>query len=256
MNQAFAAHGWALFPPEAATRHWAERALHETRSALRDPDLAHLHVCEGTWFVGLEALPNDADGGLAGAPPLDGAAVAFLRDGPGWPALHRAQLSVTFPGYPRPRAGETAAAFRYRRDRDAAHVDGVIGKGTPKRRFVEEPHAFIFGIGLSCPDVAAAPLAVYDGSHRIMRDAFRAALKDVSSEDMVRIDVTDAYIAARRRCFETCRRREMPLEAGAVVVLHPMLLHGVAPWRAGNGIRATAYFRPPAEAGVAGWLAC
>jgi hypothetical protein len=57
----------------------------------------------------------------------------------------RAQVSVCYPGYPKPMDGETDGQHRFRRDRDAAHVDGLLGLGQPKRRFLKEPHQFILG---------------------------------------------------------------------------------------------------------------
>jgi hypothetical protein len=48
--------------------------------------------------------------------------------------LHRAQVSVTYPGYPAPDPEESDAAHRFRRDRDAAHLDGLLPVGPEKRR--------------------------------------------------------------------------------------------------------------------------
>ncbi|MEO0937090.1 MAG: hypothetical protein AAFY38_02935 [Pseudomonadota bacterium] len=245
------AAGWQRFAAEAATLDWAASALPGAQRALADPGFAQMFQCEGTWFVGLDALPNDAEGRVAGGPPLTGAAVEAARAFGGWPALHRAQVSVTFPGYPKPRDGESEAAFGYRLKRDAAHVDGVLGEGSPKRRFVREPHRWILGIGLGPCDAQAAPLVVWDGSHAIMGQTFRDALSHEAEPENV--DITDIYAAARRRCFEVCKRVEVSLQTGEAVLLHPMLLHGVAPWRAGEGARMTAYFRPDA-ASIKEWL--
>ncbi|MEM8577451.1 MAG: phytanoyl-CoA dioxygenase family protein [Pseudomonadota bacterium] len=250
---ALGAPGWARFPAERATLDWAAAARPAAEAALRDPAFADMHQCEGTWFVGLDALPNDAAGRVAGGPALTGAAVEAARALAGWPSLHRAQVSVTWPGYPRPRAGEGEGAFRYRQRRDAAHVDGVLGVGTPKRRFVSEPHLWILGIALTDGAEDAAPLSVWEGSHALMRETFRAALAPADAPGEV--DVTEAYTACRARCFEACRRVNLPLKTGEAVLLHPLLLHGVAPWTAPEGPpRMIAYFRPPA-ASVEEWLA-
>lgn len=244
--------GWARFPAEAATLAWVQAALPHAQAALSDPAFADMHQCEGTWFVGLDALPNDAEGRVPGGPALAGSAVEAARALGGMPPLHRAQVSVTWPGYPKPRAGESEAAFRYRQRRDAAHVDGVLGVGTPKRRFVEEPHCWILGIALSDGAPEAAPLSVWEGSHLRMRAAFAAAL--AAADDPAQVDVTDIYTACRATCFEACTRRTLPLQAGEAVLLHPLLLHGVAPWTAADGPpRMIAYFRPNA-ASHADWL--
>lgn len=244
----FARDGWQVFAPQPATRDWSLSAREAARAAVRAPELAQWHQCEGTWFVGLDALDNDAAGRVAGSASLSGQAVAFATQHcGGWPALHRAQVSVVYPGYPRPRAGETDAGFAYRRNRDAAHVDGVIGQGTPKRRYVQEPHQFILGIALSEASADAAPLVAWQGSHRIMQQAFEDALR--GRADMGGVDVTDIYVAARKRCFEECARIPIPLSRAGAVVMHRLTLHGVAPWgtaaTADQDGRMIAYFRPP-----------
>lgn len=253
----FAQDGWQIFAPEPATRDWVGAAFPAACAAVQDPAFQQWHQCEGTWFVGLDALNNDAQGRVGAGPCLSGAAVDFAaRHAGGWPALHRAQISVVYPGYPRPRAGETAAGFNYRRNRDAAHVDGVIGQGAPKRRFVQEPHQFILGIALNDASAQAAPLVAWQGSHIIMQDAFQTALR--GQADGSAVDVTDSYVTARKRCFEDCGRIEIPLPRAGAVVLHRMTLHGVAPWGENAGAtpegRMIAYFRPPVS-DVQDWVA-
>lgn len=248
--------GWQVFAPDAATQDWSVVARTAALAAVNAPEFAHWHQCEGTWFVGLDALANDAAGRVAGSLPLSGAAVDFATQHcGGWPALHRAQVSVVYPGYPRARAGESAAGLAYRRDRDAAHVDGVIGLGTPKRRFVQEPHRFILGVALSDASAEASPLVAWQGSHRIMQAAFEQALR--GQRDASATDVTDIYVAARKRCFKDCARVPIPLPRAGAVVLHRLTLHGVAPWgpgaSAGPDGRMIAYFRPPMPAAQDWW---
>jgi hypothetical protein len=254
VNGDFAARGWLRFPPEPATLRWAGAALPLARAALAG---AADWRCGGTWSVGLDALPNDARGGVGGV-PLAGAAVMFVRRAFGPMPLHRAQLSTTRPGYPQPSAEESAAAFGYRLNRDAAHVDGLLPIGPDRRRMIREPHAFILGVALTEADPDAAPLTVWDGSHRIMGAAFRAALAPRDPAAWADIDVTEPYQAARREVFATCRRHTLPLRPGEAVVMHRHLLHGVAPWAEGalaapEG-RVIAYFRPEL-ASAAGWAA-
>jgi hypothetical protein len=239
---------------------WVRHARVNALKAVSDPAHAAQYACEGTWFVGLDVLENDAVGRVGGSAPLDGVAVEVARSDLGhWPDLHRAQVSVVHPGYPRPRDGETDAGFRYRLNRDAAHVDGVIGLGQPKRRFVQEPHAFILGIPLSEATAEAAPLVVWDGSHHIMRRSFAQALGDCPPDQMSGIDVTDAYIAARREVFDTCTRVVVHAPPGGACLIHRLALHGVAPWgpdaNAAPEGRMIAYFRPPMPGGVAAWIA-
>jgi hypothetical protein len=251
--------GWTVFPPEPAVTNWVRHARQDAMRALSDPDLKQWYQCEGTWFVGLDALDNDAAGRIGASEPLSGAAMDFLagRFG-GLLPLHKGQMSGVFPGYPRPRVGESDAAFRYRRDRDAAHVDGVMGIGAPKRRFVQEPHAFILGLPLSEATADAAPLVVWEGSHLIMQAAFAQAFADHDPAALESLDVTDAYQAARKAVFETCARVVVHGAPGSAYVVHRLALHGVAPWAstassAPEG-RLIAYFRPPMPGGAAVWF--
>lgn len=255
----FFTRGWARFPADPVIRAWAGYARQAGRAALDDPDLAHWHQCEGTWFVGVDTLPNDPAGAVGGSGPLAGPAVDFITDhiGP-LPPLHRAQLSVIFPGYPRPRSGESVAAFRYRQRRDAAHVDGVLAVGPERRRRVQEPHAFILGLPLSEASADAAPLVVWEGSHEIMRRAFAAALRAHPLAEWANVDVTEAYVAARREVFARCRRVPLPAAPGEACLLHRLALHGVALWAdtatAGPEGRMIAYFRPEMPGGSPAWL--
>lgn len=250
--------GWVVFPPEPSTTTWAAHALQDAKRALEDPKLSHQYQCEHTWFVGLDALNNDAEGRIGNSAPLSGRGVDFVKDHFGkWPALHRAQVSGIFPGYPKPRTGETDAGFRYRLHRDAAHVDGVLGLGVPKRRFVKEPHAFILGIPLTDPDSTAAPLVVWEGSHKIMRRSFGRRFQKLSSDRLDEVDVTETYQEARQQVFEACSRHIVTGPAGSLILVHRLALHGVAPWeasaRAAPEGRLIAYFRPPMPGGVQAW---
>lgn len=247
----FLRRGWLRFGVDTAVSAWARSALPLALELSRDPDRIDRDLrCGGTWFVGANLLPNGPDGGGAGLPPLAGAAVDFIRDELGLRgfAWDRAQVSIVHPGYPRPDPHEGAAAFAYRRDRDAAHVDGLLPEGPRRRRFMTETHLFILGIPLDDPAEGAAPMVVWEGSHDVMRGAFADAFRGVAPQHWPRVDVTDAYHAARRRCFETLPRVELPARRGEAYLVHRLALHGVAPWRADEAAapRAVAYFRPDA----------
>lgn len=247
--------GWMRFPAEPATLAWAAAARRAAREALADPAQAHWWRHGRTWFVGVDALPNDAEGRVAGGPPLSGAAMEASGWRGGW---HKAQVSAVRPGYPMRDLGESEAAHRYRLLRDAAHVDGLLAEGPRKRRFVREPHAFVLGVSLTDADPSASPLVVWDGSHEVMRRAFRSAFERVAPERWGEVDVTDAYHAARKEVFATCRRVELPSAPGEAVLLHRLVAHGVAPWREGAVAapegRIVAYFRPTMPEGAADWL--
>lgn len=239
--------GWRRIGPHPAIAAWAEAArtaaLH-TLATSQDP-----WRCGGTWFVGVDALPNTPDGAIHGT-PFPWHAVPLAPE-----PLHRAQLSVIRTGYPQPSPEETPAAFAFRRDRDAAHLDGLLPIGPDKRRMVKEPHAWILGLPLN--DSSAAPLTVWDGSHEILRAALLDALEPHAPEAWGDIDITEPYQQARREIFATCRRIELPVRPGQATLLHRLTLHGVAPWklqdRAPAEGRMIAYLRPQL-ATVQQWL--
>lgn len=187
------ARGWAAFPPDEALAAWAAHADGAARAAEANPPEGMLRA-GGTWFVGVNALPNDDEGRLPGGPPLAGAAVEGAKALIGAPfAFDRAQASVCYPGYPRHGAEESEAAFRFRRDRDAAHVDGLHRVMPGRRRRLREVHGFILGIPLNDAPAGAAPFTIREGSHEAMRAAFAAAYSETPPEEWADVDVTDAY---------------------------------------------------------------
>jgi len=252
--------GWALFGAERALRDWAAEARAEALGRMADPqERANWLQCEGTWFVGVDTLPNDSAGRVGAAGPLCGRAFAAACSLYGALPLHRGQVSVTYPGYPRPRAGEGAAAFGYRLKRDAAHVDGLLAVGAARRRMLRERHAYILGLPLSEAGPGASPLVVWEGSHHVMRRAFETALAATDPRDWGDVDLTEVYQAARRGAFATCRRVPVHASPGGAYLVHRMALHGVAPWQngavAGPEGRMIAYFRPALpDAADAAWL--
>ena len=251
---ALATRGWTRFPAHPNTLAWARAAHRAGLGVVADPQMRDTWLqCEGTWFVGVDALPTAPDGSIGGV-ALRGPAIDALAP---LPPLHPAQLSVTYPGYPRPRAGETEASFAYRRDRAAAHVDGLIADADRRRR-IEEPHAFILGLPLTACDPEASPLVVWEGSPEIIRAALARALAPHPPKDWGRVDITDAYVAARREVFDTCPRVALPAVPGEALLLHRLALHGVAPWAEGAKApeegRMIAYFRPQIAGGIQAWL--
>lgn len=258
MVEGLLARGWARFPAEPAVARWAAAARQAARASVADPaERAKWLVCEGTWFVGVDALGSDASGDF-GAGPLPGAAIAAARALYGPLPLHPAQVSAVWPGYPRPRKGEGPGAFRYRQRRDAAHVDGLRAVGADRRRMLLERHAFILGLPLCDCDAGASPLSLWEGSHEVMRAAFARALAEVDEADWGKVDLTGAYQAARAEAFETRRRITLTAPPGGAYLLHRLTLHGVAPWQPGARApeegRMIAYFRPELPSGGRGWL--
>lgn len=241
--------GWRAIAPHPAIAAWAAAARPLAVTALAETD--EPLRCGGTWAVGLDLLPNAPDGSLGG--------VAFPWDAVGLvpEPLHRGQVSAVYPGYPQPSDQETDAAYRFRLRRDSAHLDGLLAVGPEKRRMVKEPHGWILGLALNDCSAGASPLVVWEGSHEIIRAGLLAALSPHSPALWGEVDVTEAYTAARARVFETCHRVELPGQVGGAVLLHRLLIHGVAPWAEGAVAppegRMVAYFRPLLPS-VAAWL--
>jgi hypothetical protein len=239
--------GWHRIGPTDGIKAWADAALPVAKAALAaasDP-----LRCGGTWAVGLDVLPNDAEGRVGGVDlPWGDLGLAPQP-------LHKAQLSTIFAGYPQPSPEETATAYAFRLNRDAAHLDGLLPIGPDRQRMVKEPHAWILGLPLNVSD--DSPLVVWQGSHLILQAALREALAPHPPETWGDVDVTQAYTAARRRIFDTCPRIELPTRPGSATLLHRLTLHGVAPWAAGVPAppegRIIAYFRP-LMASVQDWL--
>ncbi|MEM7745235.1 MAG: hypothetical protein AAF409_16140 [Pseudomonadota bacterium] len=250
--------GWIRFPYDPLLAAWVEAVCPVAEELWTDPALLKTWLrCGGTWFAGVNVLENGPDGAVAGRgiPPLSGTVVATALD-----TLDRqdiswdpAQVSVCFPGYPQPWDGESEAAFRFRRDRDAAHVDGLLRQMPGRRRALGEVHGFILGIPLTDTPPEAAPMVVYEGSHDLMRAAFQERFRGIAPSDWAKEDVTDAYVAARRSAFETCPRTPVHARPGEAYLVHRLALHGVAPWgtAGGNTPRAIAYFRPDPYPGLA-----
>lgn len=246
----FFTKSWCHFAYDPVLAQWVEHALGAARSAVAAPENAEWLRCGGTWFVGVNALPNDVSGAVEGGAAIAGHAIDFVRDtlGPANIPWDRAQVSVVYPGYPQPMASESTTAYRYRRDHDAAHLDGILRQGPHKRRHLLEHHAFILGIPMVEASTDASPLVVWEGSHEIFRRALQGFFRDALPQNWRAADVTELYQSTRREIFASCRRVEIPAQPGEAYLVHRLALHGIAPWTAsasaGPDGRMIVYFRP------------
>ena len=233
---ALAQDGYTVFEHDARVAAWAAAARQTGQQVIaQGGERRH----GATWFVGVDALPNADDGSISGV-PLSGPFMDHIDPPAIW---HAAQLSVVFPGYPLQDDGESDGAHRFRKLRDAAHVDGLLPEGPNKRRHLREPHGFILGLPLN--DCDASPLVVWKGSHLVIREAFTKVFAGLPPDDWGDVDVTDIYQATRRKVFDTCERVEVTAQPGQSILLDRHLVHGVAPWGDAAGeMRMIAYFRP------------
>lgn len=250
--------GWQVFAPDNGVLDWLKTAAPAAIVASRDHQARSEWLrCEGTWFVGVDTLPNDHNGKIGDSGPLDCAALDAAQAVSGILPLHKGQVSATYPGYPKRGKEESEGAYKFRRVRDAAHVDGMKPAGKARRRFLDEPHAWILGLPVTECGQGASPLVVWEESHEIIRHRLSAILQQHQPEKWGSIDMTETYQAARREVFETCRRVELPGMPGEAHLIHRLAVHGMAPWIdssvAPEEGRVVVYFRPHL-AQISDWL--
>jgi len=241
--------GWCRFDYDNDLAKWVQHALPLARAAVSAPANAKWLRCCGTWFAGVNVLPNNAAGEIGNSGPLLGSAVEFIeRMGLAELTWDNAQVSVCYPGYPQPMPNESPSAFRYRCDRDAAHVDGLLPEGPQRRRHLREHHGFILGLPLVEFDVGASPFVIWEGSHEIIRSALQERFDGIPPQQWGDEDVTKTYHQARQKVFDECARVEISARPGEAYLAHRLIVHGVAPWAisatCGADGRMICYFRP------------
>ncbi|MGI3184173.1 hypothetical protein [Nioella aestuarii] len=251
--------GYQVFGPDPEIEGWLKTTGPAALAAAADPGHRATWLRHGgTWFAGVNVLDNDGSGRVAGGPSLAGAALRAAEAVSGPLPLDKGQVSIIYPGYPKQDLGESDASHRYRKARDAAHLDGLLPVGPDRRRMIKEPHGWILGLPVTECGPGTSALVVWAGSHEIMRARLGAVLAGYPEAVWSEVDLTDAYHAARREVFETCERIELPARPGEATLLHRLVLHGVAPWQEGAVAppegRAIIYFRPHLPGGPADWL--
>ncbi|MGD2167193.1 MAG: hypothetical protein PVF63_03740 [Gammaproteobacteria bacterium] len=246
----FLTKGWCRFAYDATLARWVEQILPAAQACVSAPENAKWLRCGGTWFIGVNALPNAGDGHVDGGSPIAGRAVEFIRNDLALTDFQwdRGQVSVVYPGYPQRSATESDGALRYRRKRDAAHLDGVLRGGPDGRRYLRNLHEFILGVPLVEVRADTSPFVVWENSHEYVREAFQDYFADIPSEQWTEADVTDLYHEVRRRIFAACRRVEVTARPGEAYLVHRLALHGIAPWTSTESARTdgrmVVYFRP------------
>ncbi len=255
----FFKNSWIRFPFDPDLANWVNHTLPYARKAVSASENQQWLRYGGTWFAGVNVLKNDEHGSVENGPMLTGSFADFIRKDMGFDNIcwDAGQVSVCYPGYPKPIQSESQAAFAYRLKRDAAHVDGLLPEGPDRRRHLRELHGFILGIPLVEASQRASPLVVWEGSHEIIRQAFKSVYSEAAPEDWGNIDVTDIYQQTRRQIFDDCERIEVHCQPGECYLIHRLALHGVSPWKedikASIDGRMICYFRPEIS-GPEHWL--
>ncbi len=249
-SEQFQDFGWLHFKFDPALLKWVDCVMPYAKAAVTAPENSEWLRCDGTWFVGVNLLPNDSHGRVGNSDAIGGQAISFLKQNSSVAGLHldKAQISVCYPGYPKPSITESDSLHRYRLNRDGAHLDGLLAIGKNRRRYLKEPHAYILGIPMTDFNVDAAPPIIWQSSHKLVRTAFSEAFSDIPQEHWADIDITDIYHNLRKEIFEKCPRIQLELKRGECVLVHRLALHGIAPWgetaTASQDGRMICYFRP------------
>ena len=134
----FATLGWERFGHDPALESWARTANGFAEKAMQDAAHAQWWDCEDTWFIGVDALENDETGRLPEGTGLPGWLMSDLYKSYGRYPLHKAQISVIRPGYPKPRSGESEAAFVARR---AEELEALIRKFNADAKIIRTQHS-------------------------------------------------------------------------------------------------------------------
>ena len=255
----FTKKGWSKFCFDKNIFNWTKAVIPTCKKIEKNREhIQDWMRCGDTWFVGVNILDNDQQGRVSDGPILSGEIIKFIKKeilpGVNW---DRGQLSIMYKGYPKITPGETVASFKFRLNRDAAHIDGLLPIGPDRHRMLREPHAFVLGVPLNVTDQNASPMVVWEESNIIIREYFVNLLSKYDVDEWGRTDLTQCYQEARRICFEKCERVIVHAVPGEADLVHRLTLHGVAPWTAKHSVtgegRMICYFRPPLK-DVSQWL--
>ena len=254
-------NGWIKFSFDPKLILWLDSITKQMFNAIYDKKNQREWLrCQGTWFVGVRALKNDLNGAVNGGLKLDANCSRWALQMLGKKEIKwdPAQISVCYPGYPRRGVDESKSSFDYRSKRDAAHVDGLHPIGKKRVRMLREQHAFILGIPATISSRKAAPLVVWEGSHKIIKHYFESAYSKINPQNWKEIDITKLYHQARNEIFDKCKRVEIHARPGESYIVHRMALHGVAPWdgraKSSKDGRVIVYFRPEMDLEASSWL--
>ncbi len=255
----FFERGWCRFGFDEGIKQWVDASLPYARETRQDSKQGKWLRCGGSWFAGVNGLPNNPDSSLPGGPVLRGEVIDFIHTALNISQFEwdKAQVSICYPGYPRPTPSESEAAFQFRRDRDAAHVDGLLPEGPKRRRHLREHHGFILGIPMVEFNQRASTPVVWEGSHELVRSAMAERFKGLSPDKWGDEDITEAYHQIRYQIFDKCDRVIITAKPGQTYLVHRLALHGISPWlegaKSGDDGRMICYFRPQTGS-VWGWL--
>jgi hypothetical protein len=251
----FEQKGWIKFEYDQRIVRWAKVANSKIIAKQKNKEIFENGLtCQGTWFVGVDALDNNPDGTLDEV-PLQGPFENLMKRSTVH-GLHPAQVSIIFEGYPKPRDQESESSFNFRHKRDAAHIDGLIADFPGGPRKLKEPHAYVLGIPLNQVPKGASPVVVWEGSHHLISEAFERFFLNRTPHEWRDIDIREVYFETRKSIFKKCIRRILHANVGESYMVHRLCLHGISPWNSKiknfYAGRRIAYFRPELK-DIANW---
>ena len=160
--------GYYVWPWRQDIFQWSQSLLTPARQAMATPEHQHWWHHQNTWFVGVNALPNNPHGQVAKGKAmmswLQGLLETYCLHAP--LNLDKGQISTCHMGYPQQDQDEPNQNYYFRKHFYAAHMDGLIPEGKQRRRYLKEYHSFILGVPLTEHDAQAAPLMVWPNSHQ------------------------------------------------------------------------------------------
>ena len=249
--QQFVQQGWTQLPVSAELTAWQEQTLPTAIACMQAPEFQQWWRYQDTWFVGVNALPNDASGALANGPTLPAKLLHLLANYVGCASLEldQAQISACMPGYPKTSTDESIASFAFRTQHYAAHLDGLRPLGPQRQRHLTEQHSFILGIPLSSHLPEAGPVMVWPGSHKLVQSWLQSELSHLPAEQWQEQDLTKSYQSVRKHILETIEPVPIHVPQGGAYLIHRHTIHGQGLWpenvdNVGKQGRIIAYFRP------------
>ncbi len=230
----FAAEGFHGLPCRGGGAERIGRDTPWMRQGLRSPNPVNRHgaALRRHLVRGCRRTPQRRDGAVPGGPPFLARPMEFIKNDLRFaPPLHRAQVSVCYPGYPRTSPDETPAAFGFRLNRDASPCRRASGGRPGSPPLPERAAAYIWGFRSRKPVRMPRRWSLWQGSHRHMGKVFTEALANKAQAEWPGIDLTEAYQAARREVFASLPEGGLANEAGGSLPAPPPS----AAWRGALG---------------------
>ncbi len=256
----YSGKGWASFPFDPNLYDWAIKVHTLVTKKINSTEGQRKKLrCGDTWFPGVNFLENDSFGNIDGALFPEKLLKFIKHHEPNFGGIFdKGQISICYTGYPRRMNSESKSSFDFRRNRYAAHIDGILPVGKTRRRFIKEYHSFILGIPINQAGKEASPCVIWEGSHEIIKNELRKYKRLRKISNWGNEDITEFYNDLRKKIFSSCEVKEIWVPMGHAYIINRLSLHGIMPWnqkpKGDENSRMIAYFRPDLKNGQKRWL--